>query len=338
MSSPNLTPAVKAREDWLDTVRAAACLMVVLLHVAAYYVLNADIGSSDWDWANAIDSATRSCVPLFFMITGYLFFRGRAPRARHLLRVVTSIAAYSLIAVAFIWVTRGYLPLKSILAMPYQPVFYHLWYLYAVLAIYLVASVVSLRMPASWAMMAALLVLMFGLNGAGLAPQGSRLALSGSSIVYLLLAISGAVLGDLLPTLRDERRTFYACSAFIVFFFCVIATALMTRHASMAAGSFVGTFYNYSHPLVIGAAISGFTCLHLASPPQLLRKIIRSISDNSLAIYGVHAFILVLAQRAANATDAPAAVEMSFVFIFVATSSYLVARLLRQIDRRGYFT
>lgn len=338
MSNSSLAPSVKPREDWLDSVRAAACLMVILLHVAAYYVLNTDIGSSDWNWANVVDSATRSCVPLFFMITGYLFLRGRAPRARHLLRVVTSIVAYSLIAVAFIWITRGYLPLTSILAMPYQPVFYHLWYLYSVLAIYLLASVVSLRMPASWAMMASLLVLMFGLNGAGLAPQGSRLALSGSSIVYLLLAVSGAVLGNLLPTLRDERRTFYAWSAFITFSFCVIATALMTRHASITAGSFVGTFYNYSHPLVIGAAISGFTCLHLASPPQILKKIIRSISDNSLAIYGVHSFILVLAQRAAKATNAPAYLEMVFIFIFVATASYLVARLLRQIDLRGYFT
>ena len=61
---------------WLDYVRAIACCMVVLLHTAAEYVLKSE--GVNWNFANLVDSFTRVCVPLFFMISGYLFFRKKA--------------------------------------------------------------------------------------------------------------------------------------------------------------------------------------------------------------------------------------------------------------------
>lgn len=336
--SPNHPAPKPIRETWIDTVRATACLMVVLLHVSAFYVTNANVGSSDWTLANAIDSATRACVPLFFMITGYLFLGSRMPRLRHILRVISSIVVYSMIAVVAIWASSGRLPLSGILALPYQPIFYHLWYLYALLGIYLIASVMSLRAPASWSLLGSLLILMFVLNDAGMAPRGSKIALDGNSIVYLLLAISGSVLGTLLPTLGSGHKALLSRSAFLLFWLCSITIGVMTHYSSVIAGTFVNTFYGYTHPLVIGAALSGFTWLHLTSPHKLLAPLLRQISENSLAIYGIHAFILVVARRAADIVDVPAYLEITIVFIFVVATSYLVARALRLIDRRGYFT
>lgn len=339
---PNVSPECAApkpvREIWIDTVRAIACLMVVLLHVAAYYVNNANVGSADWTWANAIDSATRSCVPLFFMITGYLFLGSRAPQLRHILRVICAIAVYSLIAVVAMWVSSGQLPLSGILSLPYQPIFYHLWYLYAILGIYLIASVISLRMSSSWFSMTSLLILMFVLNDAGISPVGSKISLDGSSIIYLLLAVSGSVLGRLLPSLEIAYQAHISRLAFLLFGLFSIAIAVMTHHASVKVGTFVNTYYGYTHPLVIGAALSGFTWLHLTSPHKIFAHLLRRISENSLAIYGVHAFILVFARRAANTVDMPAYLEITIVFFFVISVSYLAARLLRVIDRRSYFT
>ena len=60
---------------WIDNLRAVACIMVVMIHATTYYVTSgAQVGEANWDIANLLNSASRACVPLFFMISGYLFF------------------------------------------------------------------------------------------------------------------------------------------------------------------------------------------------------------------------------------------------------------------------
>jgi surface polysaccharide O-acyltransferase-like enzyme len=46
----------------------------------------------DWDIANLLNSASRVSVPLFFMISGYLFFGERSAQPRHFLRIVLCVA------------------------------------------------------------------------------------------------------------------------------------------------------------------------------------------------------------------------------------------------------
>lgn len=64
---------------WIDNLRAVACIMVVMIHATTYYVTSgAQVGEANWDIANLLNSASRACVPLFFMISGYLFFGEKA--------------------------------------------------------------------------------------------------------------------------------------------------------------------------------------------------------------------------------------------------------------------
>lgn len=60
---------------WIDNLRGIACLMVVMIHTTTWYITNAQsISPVNWDLANVLNSASRVSVPLFFMISGYLFF------------------------------------------------------------------------------------------------------------------------------------------------------------------------------------------------------------------------------------------------------------------------
>src|SRR3546814_10576210 len=71
----------------MDTARIGACFMVVVLHVAA---MNFGVFDNQWWASNFYDSLTRSCVPVFLMISGVLllgkqetlavFFRKRFAR------------------------------------------------------------------------------------------------------------------------------------------------------------------------------------------------------------------------------------------------------------------
>ena len=63
---------------WIDNLRGIACLMVVMIHTTTWYVTNAhSVSPVTWDIANVLNSASRVSVPLFFMISGYLFFGDR---------------------------------------------------------------------------------------------------------------------------------------------------------------------------------------------------------------------------------------------------------------------
>lgn len=67
---------------WIDNLRGIACLMVVMIHTTTWYVTNAhSVSPVTWDIANVLNSASRVSVPLFFMISGYLFWRTQRPAA-----------------------------------------------------------------------------------------------------------------------------------------------------------------------------------------------------------------------------------------------------------------
>ncbi|EOK7738299.1 O-acetyltransferase WecH, partial [Escherichia coli] len=88
---------------WIDNLRGIACLMVVMIHTTTWYVTNAhSVSPVTWDIANVLNSASRVSVPLFFMISGYLFFGERSAQSRHFLRIGLCLIFYSAIALLYI--------------------------------------------------------------------------------------------------------------------------------------------------------------------------------------------------------------------------------------------
>lgn len=65
---------------WIDNLRGIACMMVVLIHATSFHVVNfSAIDNVSWWLANLLDSASRASVPVFFMISGFLFWGEKAP-------------------------------------------------------------------------------------------------------------------------------------------------------------------------------------------------------------------------------------------------------------------
>ena len=60
-----------ARQFHLDLLRMIACLLVVMIHVSAEFVVRGNEGPDFW-WGIAFDSLARAGVPLFVMISGAL--------------------------------------------------------------------------------------------------------------------------------------------------------------------------------------------------------------------------------------------------------------------------
>ena len=107
---------------WIDNLRGIACLMVVMILTTTWYVTNAhSVSPITWDIANVLNSASRVSVPLFFMISGYLFFGERSAQSRHFLRIGLCLFFYSAIALLYIALFTSInveLALKNLLQKP----------------------------------------------------------------------------------------------------------------------------------------------------------------------------------------------------------------------------
>lgn len=135
----------------LDRARWVAAIAVVLVHCAAYPLqATTDFGSVPWHWSNFYDAAARWCVPVFVMISGALlldpdrvsglasFYRRRAARILPAL-LFWSVFYLGWSAFMHAWQQE---PLglaawlgKLLKGAPY----YHLWYLYMIVGLYLFA-------------------------------------------------------------------------------------------------------------------------------------------------------------------------------------------------------
>jgi len=142
-------PVQQADYEKLDAARWMAALAVVLLHCAAFpLTTTTEYGSPGWQWANVYDAATRWCVPVFVMISGALLLDPdkregyRRFYLRRAARILPAIVFWSILFLLWrAWIYRledvSVEPLDWLrLATSGEP-YYHLWYLYMLVGLYL---------------------------------------------------------------------------------------------------------------------------------------------------------------------------------------------------------
>lgn len=124
----------------LELIRMVSFFLVIAIHVSNYFCRAfGEISRGEYLFSLAVDTAARVSVPCFFMITGALLLGREEPLEKHgkrLLRFLTVLIVWSV--VYYLWNTfymgTSY-DLKEILYVPAEA---HLWYLYAMIPIYLV--------------------------------------------------------------------------------------------------------------------------------------------------------------------------------------------------------
>lgn len=126
---------------YLDFLRIAASLAVILIHVAAENFAKVPLGSYSWNVFVISSALSRWAVPVFVMISGYLFLNPdrsvdiRKLFGKNLLRLITALcfwcAAYA---------TEQYLrgtPVKRAIQLLLSGTT-HLWFLYMMIGLYLI--------------------------------------------------------------------------------------------------------------------------------------------------------------------------------------------------------
>lgn len=326
--------------NWIDNLRAIACMMVVMIHASTSLVVNfSAIDSLSWSIANLLNSASRVCVPLFFMISGYLFFGEKSAGKRHFLRVGLCLLFYSVVSLLYISsVSRlGFWPSLSHILQ--KPVFYHLWFFYAIIIIYLLSPLINVKAVAGrYLLVAGTLLGVLANPQLPVVEWGNihflplNLYLTGNAFYYLLYALMGRALG--MMNTRYRGITPVALALFVV---STLLIAWATKGQSQINQNFADTFYVYCGPLVFISSISLFVVFKNSFSLRILPGF-ALISRYSLAIYGFHALIIV-GLRGLH-LDFPASPLLNIAFLFVAglAGGVFLAFLLQKIDRRNFIT
>lgn len=124
----------------LELVRMVSFILVIAIHVSNYFCrAYGEITQGEYLFSLAIDTAARVSVPCFFMISGALLLGRDEPLHKHMKRLVRFLTVLIVWSVVYYLWNIYYMgtsyDLREIL---FEPVEAHLWYLYAMIPIYLV--------------------------------------------------------------------------------------------------------------------------------------------------------------------------------------------------------
>lgn len=295
---------------YADIIRVLAVFMVMLIHSSATLLNKWDKLPFDfWMWGNAYDSLSRASVPLFIMLSGALIL-GKQEDTRLFFK-----KRFSKLLFPFIfWVTvyinwrifyMGHvLPVdKMIIEIFTGPVYYHLWYLYMVMGLYIITPVLRklLRVIEGKELMY-LFVLWFIWNAA-LPLIGYLIYLYAGYSVYLGIKIPMVmgytgyyILGYVLSKMTFPKSA--VSGWWGIFVGSTVLTFLGTWAFTDAAKGFQAILYDYFSPTVILQAVSLFIILMYAGGGLETRisdswkKLLALLGKYSLGMYLVHVLLL----------------------------------------------
>lgn len=286
----------------MDTARVGACFMVILLHVAA---VNFNVFDDQWWASNFYDSLTRSCVPVFLMISGVLLLNKQESLpvffSKRFARVLPPLLFWSLFYMA--WNTfhgEHYGSLYGwVKTLASGPVVFHLWYLYAILGIYLFVPFLRAIWLASspsekklflalWMLASAWPVIrsVFGIDLD--LPETYALGSFVGLVGYLFL---GAYVFEVYQHVFSKDRYWWANAGLFVAFsvLTMTATFMYSKHSNTPDP----LFYDYLSPLVMGASVCIFNVLYgLGDKLRSHSNMLSQVSACTLGVYCLHIFVL----------------------------------------------
>lgn len=128
----------KEKDYNIEFLRVLSCIFVVCIHVANIYSRSFEtIGRSSYIFSVAVNTVCRISVPIFFMISGALLIGKKVDikkNTQRVLGIVKPLIGWSLVYAVwnFFYMGKGY----DLQVMFAEPVKKHLWYLYALVGIY----------------------------------------------------------------------------------------------------------------------------------------------------------------------------------------------------------
>ena len=286
---------------WVEWIRVLATIGVIFIHTTGptLYKYN-EIPETFWWIGNVYDSTLRMCVPLFFMISGFLLLQKdyslKVFFLKRFNKVLIPLLAWSVFFVTWkiYYEHSASLSSFSLVSLLHEPAYYHLWFLYALIGMYL--SIPLLRIIVKHCEKT---ILYYGLAlwvlTASYIPMFEYFTETKGGISLKFLAgYSGYLLLGWILAKQPlcKKKAVIAC---FLAFICIAITAVGTYVLTTRnGGMYSGFFYGPLAPNVIVLAGSVFLVIRyvvenygIAKDKRVL-SVVQSISASSFGIYMIH--------------------------------------------------
>lgn len=131
---------MKNRIYFLDKLRVLACFMVCMIHVSSYNWSNVDINGTNWSIMNIYDSIARFSVPIFVMISGYIFLNRNIDYKILIKKHVFKLALAFVIFLGLYYLLLPYIAKDRLNnSVSYK----HLWFLLMMILLYLITPILK---------------------------------------------------------------------------------------------------------------------------------------------------------------------------------------------------
>jgi surface polysaccharide O-acyltransferase-like enzyme len=331
----------------LDLMRVVSMFLVIVIHVSNYYSRSfLDIDTFSYFFATIFNGLARVSVPIFFMISGALLI----PKIddfdqykKRILRLLITLIAWSFIY--FIWnkyvMGNDIYLFKTIFSAIFTPVKAHLWFLYALIGIYLVLPFIrkmfinldfkeELWFVKLW---------VFFVGGLYIIRLILQLFSINTTIIYPIPIIQGTyylgyfILGYIIYRyinkihINNKNLILIAVSSLVV-------TIIGTFIASLVGDRYYEGLFAYRSLLYILAASSIFIFILRNNDVILTKKvkmIIDLVSPYSFGIYLIHVIFLNIFMLSFEMTNITALVGIPIYTILLFCISYLFVYILKKI-------
>ena len=275
----------------IELIRTISFILVIVIHVTNYFCRAfGRISAGEYGFALILDTFARVSVPCFFMISGAMLL-GRSESLsknwNRLIRFLPPLLFWSVVYYLFNTYYMGSdFELSEILAVPAEP---HLWYLYAMIPIYLV-------LPFLQAMYRGMDDKLFGL----LVILGT-----GVEIVMYVLSLFGTEPYYDVPLFGDRIYAYYFMLGYILWKYKDSARIRtrnlwiigLTAMISSGMGEHLERTLEYGCPFVMASAGSFFLLMVRAGNGQIYvsgpwKKRIDALCSCSFGIYLIHILFL----------------------------------------------
>lgn len=284
------------KQNWIDEIRVFASFCVILLHAASPYANN--FGKEEWFVAVVYDGLAQSCVPLFLMITGHLLLNHEGSRQvvlkKRIARILTPLLFWTMFFMAwrFLYRENFNFSFYAIYTLAISPIYYHLWFLYALAGLYLLLPLLQLIFRNAEKKHLILYICLWFIENSVFPLITKATSIDNKIDLGLTHGLAGYFfLGAMLGRAQcDERRIALGSAALIIGAF---TTVLGTLWLSERSGGFDAALCdNFSPTVALMSAGTFFLFKNLQHRFSTQRILTEKLASASFGIYLVHPFFL----------------------------------------------
>lgn len=328
------------RLEYMDWLRVISIFVVVGVHVVSKIINTGHVDEWEWQFANAIDSAIRWCVPVFFMLSGALLLTLKREDPigeflkRRLTKVIIPLIFWSGVYIAYKMFEQGesYTVGQMFEIFFTDDVYYHLWFLYVIIGLYIMAPFLKILVKnmnqkifiyflAIWFIFAG--VLPFVPKFLEFSPALDP-GLFQPYIGYFLL---GAYLVRYpLPKKWIWPMLFLSLISYLI-------TVFGTHYLTEQKGELDEFFYEHYRPTQMIISVFIFSLFQHLAPRLKSNPVITQLSLATLGIYVIHPLVQFYLNKFfhINETTVNAFVGVPLVWILIFTISFFIVWVLRKI-------